>query len=479
MGIKEIVNIVINRETKPIAQEGFGIMLFVSKHKRFNDLVRYYEDMDGISADFDVGSPEYLAANAAFSAKNPPVTFGIGRCQQSQLDITVSPAGAGAVYAFTIQQPGKADLKIQYTQSGTNDIATILAGLEGVYASAFGLGQTAVVMTSSGSGNSTVLHLNATAGGALGTVFSILPAYNPSTDASLSSALTFTPVAWTADPSYAASLALIADVDSSWYGLAIDSRLQSDILGTLSGGSWSGGVAQWVEANEKLFYCADNTSDCGSGSDTTSTLVNLTAAGLVRTVFVYHESSTLNSEANLFPEVAFFATIAAMNPGSYMAAYKDLVGFAPSALSTTFSGNVRHGSSSHPKYGNTFELIAGARITREGKVVGNEYIDVIIFCDWLKARLTEAIYALIVNSPKIPFTDHGIQAIGGQIKSVFDLGVQVGGIADDTPYVINLPKSKDVPVADRSNRKLTGITTSARLAGAIQSVDPLTVTVTV
>ena len=44
-----------------------------------------------------------------------------------------------------------------------------------------------------------------------------------------------------------------------------------------------------------------------------------------------------------------------------------------------------------------------------------------------------------------------------------------GILADDTPVVIAVPRSSEVSANDRALRKLTGITVTARIAGAIHS----------
>jgi hypothetical protein len=177
--------------------------------------------------------------------------------------------------------------------------------------------------------------------------------------------------------------------------------------------------------------------------------------------------------ATEFPDAAMLGKILPYNPGSYTAAFKSLAGVSTDLLTTTeraacFSKNV-----------DVYEYVGGANITRNGKVAGGEYLDVMIFIDWLQARCTEAIYRLLVSNLKIPYTEAGIAAVENALTQPLKAGQNAGGISptafDDQGlqiggFYIEVPRLQDVPTIDKTNRTLNDVKFVAFLAGAIQIV---------
>ena len=160
-----------------------------------------------------------------------------------------------------------------------------------------------------------------------------------------------------------------------------------------------------------------------------------------------------------------FGTFVTRNPGSYTVKFKTPSGFAVDDLSDTQSINARG------KNAMTFEAIGGRDILREGQVAEGEFIDVIVFVDWLQARMTEDIYTDLANLPKVPYTDAGIGIVEGRVKGRLQIGVDAGGLSPDVPFVVSVPDVVDVSAADKGNRILKGVTFSATLAGAIHAVE--------
>lgn len=120
-------------------------------------------------------------------------------------------------------------------------------------------------------------------------------------------------------------------------------------------------------------------------------------------------------------------------------------------------------------------------LTFEGKTLGGEWIDVIRFRDWLENNIQTNLVNLMINSPKIPYTDHGLQIIGTNIRSSLEQGRAVGGISEDEEnangdilpgYIVDIPRSSDIPANVKASRHVT-IKFRARLAGAIHTVEIL------
>ena len=123
----------------------------------------------------------------------------------------------------------------------------------------------------------------------------------------------------------------------------------------------------------------------------------------------------------------------------------------------------------HAKNGNTYESIGGVNITRYGQVAEGEYIDVIRGVDWLDARMTERIYSRFVNSPKIPYTDEGVNIIVAEIRAQLDEAIAAGFISGEKAYVVTVPKVADIAQTEKANRNLPDIEFEATLAGAIHA----------
>lgn len=102
-----------------------------------------------------------------------------------------------------------------------------------------------------------------------------------------------------------------------------------------------------------------------------------------------------------------------------------------------------------------------------GVMSSGEWIDTIIFVDWLTAKIQENVWYLFRNRKKVPMTRSGATMIEARIRSVLALGVQVGGIADDTPVTVVSPDPLSIPEQERGSRMLGDFLFDARLAGAV------------
>jgi hypothetical protein len=153
--------------------------------------------------------------------------------------------------------------------------------------------------------------------------------------------------------------------------------------------------------------------------------------------------------------------------------FKTLAGITVDSLTSTQSTNARD------KFANVYESIGGVNIVREGQVGANEYIDIVIFIDWLSARITESVYSALVGQPKVPYTAIGIMVIKSALEQPLKIGQNRGGISptafdDDKKqiggYYIMTPSFASIPTSDKIARTLTDVRFVAYLSGAIHSV---------
>ena len=248
-------------------------------------------------------------------------------------------------------------------------------------------------------------------------------------------------------------LTAIQDVNDEWYALACTDRTKATVLA----------IAAWIETQIKIFGTASDESNIinqQAGVDTTSIAAQLNNAGYVRTFCMYHQEATTD-----FPECAWFGTCLPLAPGSETWAFKRLATISYTVLTSTQQANA------FAKRCNTYEFVGGVGITQKGTMAQGEYIDIIRGVDWLTSTIQTYVYSVLVNSPKVPYTDSGITAIESQVKRALQLGVSNNFIAQTPPFTTTVPKAVDVPSVDKANRILRNVKFQATLAGAIQAIE--------
>lgn len=247
-------------------------------------------------------------------------------------------------------------------------------------------------------------------------------------------------------------LTSIQSINDDWYALACTDRTVSTVKA----------IAAWIETQIKIFGTSSSDTNIinqAAGTDTTSIAAFFNNSGYVRTFVLYHEEA-----ADDFPECAWFSDCLPFTPGSETWMFKSLATISYSNLSSTQENNT------FAKSANTYEFIGGVGITQRGTMAQGEFIDIIRGVDWLTSTIQSAVYAILVNSPKIPYTDAGITAIEGQIRKVLQQGIDNNFIAESPPYQIFVPTAASVPTIDKTNRILRNVRFQATLAGAIQAV---------
>jgi len=231
---------------------------------------------------------------------------------------------------------------------------------------------------------------------------------------------------------------------NDWYSLSIETRTQGDILN----------AASYIETQRKIFGVASNEGGIKTGS-TTDIASKLEALSYSRSFVFFSED-----QAN-YPEAAVFGVINPLDPGSYTAKFKTLVGIVADDLNDSELAFIKG------KSANYYTKVAGVDIFQEGTVAVGEYIDTIIFVDWLQAQIEEGIFADLINNPKIPFTDIGGAVLEKQVRAQLQKGIRVGGLAADPAPTVTVPKVADIDPLDRQARIFKTIEFAANLAGAI------------
>jgi hypothetical protein len=269
-----------------------------------------------------------------------------------------------------------------------------------------------------------------------------------------------------ADADYTDALDGIFAVSKDFYGVVIDSRVLADQQALIT----------WVQANERIAAVASAEAaivDQDQGTDTTSIAYYNQNGSYSRAIVLYSGSA-----ATKYPDAAFLGSILPLTPGSYTGAYRELSGESVDDITATQAKNV------HDKNASTYEEIGGINVVTFSRVGNGLFIDQIVLEDWIKARMTEDVFALIAGALKVPYTDDGITAVANAMRPSLQNAQVSGGISPHSfdpvtkqrtgGFVIDQPLASSISVTDKTNRLLPDMRFTYWEAGAIHTVNPIT-----
>jgi hypothetical protein len=196
-------------------------------------------------------------------------------------------------------------------------------------------------------------------------------------------------------------------------------------------------------------------------SSSTTDLAAIKAKSFTRTTVLYHTNL-----AN-YPEAAWVGAAGSAPVGSVTWKFKKLNGISPLELSATELLAI------HDLGANAYVTKAGDDVTSEGKVSGDEYIDIIHAKDYVKSSIEYSIQKLLNSTPKIPYTAAGIAQIEGTVRNVLQSAHNQGIIASDENgiglYGTTFKSRDEVNPADRAERTYNDGSFFFELAGAVHA----------
>jgi hypothetical protein len=436
--LDQIVSVTITSDSVNPTQTGFGIPLFVGHHAVFPERVREYDSLTGMVSDgFATSDPLYRMAQAAFSQRNRPRVVKIGRAAIANAvawrgEVTITSATEDDVVSFTVIGPDGTETNISYTILNGATTTTVATAVE--------LLTEAVTDLGSSSSGAVITLL----GDNVGDHFYLADLVN---------------CEWkdtTADANLEDELTAIEVYDNDWYWLACAIESAANVEA----------VALWTSTRKKIHVAS------------TADQIELSASALLVSLVgdLYDRTFPIFSRDKVsHPAAALCGRLAPKPPGSYTAKFQQLRG----VTADTFTSTQRTYLENAARRGNYYESTSNVPHLANGVVPSGEYLDVVVFTDWLSARVQEVVFDLLASNDKIPYTDQGVARVVGEIQSVMDRGVIVGGLApesgdpDDDAYVpgptVTAPLVADVSSANRQNRHLPDIKAAGRLAGAIHS----------
>lgn len=436
MGLEQIVNLNISRDTASVSQAGFGTPLILGSNAGFaNPTVRSYSSLPGVLADFATSTDEYKAAAKCFGQTPKPATVKIAKmlAKVAQVNTLTPDVSLQQIAHFIVTIDGVA---FDFTSDADPTAAEIVTGLKDLVNAA-----SACKMAATGT---TTLVLTAKSAGVSSSV---------SCSANLANVLT------TPNVGVAESLAAIAlSGDDDWYALICTSKADGDILE----------AAAYIEAVKKIYGVSKNGASILDQADRTDVFSKLMDGNYFRTFCFFS-----NDYAN-FPEAGLLGRVLPLIPGSETWAFKTIAGITVDSLTASSIAALKS------KNANYYIKMGGNSIVLDGKVAGGEWIDIIRLIDLIAARMQENIFGSLLRNAKIPMTNGGVTVIENDVSSVLSANQKTGGIAPDEVdasgdlvpgFSTSFPKVSEISTNDRAARKLTGGKFSARMAGAIHAAE--------
>jgi hypothetical protein len=432
--INQIVNIVISQETSAVPQASFSVPLIVGPTGFPNsDIIRYYTSAGALLADgFTSSSIEYIYAVEAFEQTLKPTQVGIGKrlTAVKQVDTVTPNVLDNQLYTLTVD-----GVDYAYTSDGTATAAEIAGALIALVnadtaAAVVATGTVTIILTAKVFGK----------GFTTGTADANLAVVHSTLNHGIADDLQ----------------AILNDPNGNlWYGLALCSNQVYDVEQ----------AAAFIEGTKKIYIAAsgDAAIDTNATTDVASVLKGKSYA---RTALIYSPGSK-----DMGIDAGLLGGQLPQTPGASTWKFKTVVGISPDF----YTDNSRQRLIGTPgvsrgKSVNIFETVGGVNIIEEGWMVGGQFIDITVGLDWLESILQTNIYAILVNTPKIPYTDKGILIVENSVRSSLNQASDNGGsgLLDSTSIVVSAVKVASLPANTRAARILPAdaVTFSARLTGA-------------
>jgi hypothetical protein len=434
------ITVTINVADTSVTRAGFGVPMIMANHAFFSDLIRTYTSAaDMVTDGFPTGHPAYLAAAAVFAQNPRPTSVKVGKRATLCAQVVHLTPSAVAVTTYTVVVKTQAGVAttISYTSDATPSATEITGGITTAWGVAAPSGVTCTDDTTKN------IIVNTTDG----QYFALYAYTNNPSDGT-------TPL-WTrdeqtADAGIATDMAAIIAADNNW-----DILICADI----QDGAGIAAAAAWAETNGKYFAASSPDEDIlGAGAgDVASVLAALN----------YNYTSIIHTRRpDQHPEAAWIGKEAPYTPGSGTYAYKTLSGITAATYTATQLTRLA------TKRCNYYLSLAGVSHTYPGKLCSNRFIDIQRTIDWLGPEIQANIFEAQVNNRKIPFTAAGFAIIEKCIRQAFDQGVANGAFSADAgyKYTVTMPALSAVSSANKTARHLPGITATAALAGAVQTI---------
>jgi hypothetical protein len=420
--LTDIVQVQISRETQAVSRAAFNIPMFLAELTAFAERSRSYTSFSALAEDFKSGSDVYEAGLRYFGQELIPSTVVIGRKQVDSVTGSIGTVSNSSLYSITVD-----GVLVSITSSASATATNIVTALKAQYTS---VGPATVNMVDNLSGTFT------------------LTVAAPGTGWSVASSVNVLIVNGASTETWPDAITAVENSNNEWIVMNASTHVFADILA----------IAESIEAREKIYGVSSSDANIKTNGvgNLAKTLKDL---GYQKTFLMWKGDADEN-----YPECAWSGFQIQPLPGSNTWAYKTLTGTSVDRLTGTETTNLLANNV------NTYEEIGGVRATTNGKMVGGEFIDVMVGVLWLTARLRERIWFRLVNSAKIAYTQTGVSIIEAEVRAQLNEGIRNNFLAQFPSFVINVPDVLLVSPNLKATRTLEDLSFEATLAGAIHYV---------
>lgn len=443
MPITDVVNVQISLSDTGVSQAGFGVGMILGQNGVFgNDRIRAYSNLKDVLVDFTSANAEYLMAARYFGQAPHPTTLKIGKetarvAQQVTIVFNIDLVAGNSV---ACKVDGVSLTATPFNANNAQTLTDLAAKIQ--------------VTASVGTAVSDGIHTITCTAAKPGVPFGITDVLVTGGAAQATAVITIT----VQNHGVAEDLAEIQNIDDAWYGFLWTEQDADQVLT----------AATYIETQRKIYLTVSSNVDILDATKTTDIAYLLSAKKYARTAVVF------NTTATDYADAAWMGKCFIFDPGSETWAFKQLSGIAVDSLTKTKFNAAK------AKHCNLYITRGGVNSTDEGTMSSGRYIDLTRGVDWLQARIEERIYSLIVNNPKIPFTEAGVALVEKEVRAVLQNGISVGLVSpdplpgnvppDQDAYKVTFPKVATISTTDKANRTLPNGQFRAVVGGAIHKV---------
>lgn len=477
--IEFVVDVQVTRQDLALGISGFGILNIVGISTVISpqERIRFYTSIDGVVEDFGELSEESKAATVFFEQTPHAETLAISRRLLADTKgFAISNPVTAIVGDFIAVSDGSFEITIDgvpediialdFSSDTTFDnvASTIESALNAIGAGGYSLA------TVDFNGVTKKFTITSGTTGALSTV-SLLTTVSPASGTDISDSLFMNmQTGVTVDGadfsgSVTGELDAIQAANAGWYGLMFTKELRDIDATTIE-------IANWVEARIKLFVNVTNNSDVINSAITNDIMSQLKALNFARTTTIFEE--TLDFYPNPAEAAIMFAVDFTGIDTTKTLEFKTLKGIPVDNLTTNEMNTLI------AKNGVGYVIVGKSDVVKNSVMANGEFFDIVHGADWLVETIKANTFSVLTGTPtKIPYTDAGIeQLVQKGLRVPLSQGVTNGFLAAQTDddgnvipaFTVNVPLVVDIPLSDRSARRVTGITFTALLAGAIHFV---------
>lgn len=253
----------------------------------------------------------------------------------------------------------------------------------------------------------------------------------------------------TTDDTWGEAISAIREENDNWYGMVSVSKTKADIVAISA-------VAETIKPGRLHFAITGDADVKNAVSENVAEV--LSEAGYFRTALIFSSDTDVYANAGQCAYLGY-------EPGSFTFNYKEIRGVKAEVLTAQQRQNLIDQKCQVQR------TVSGLkRLVDSGMVSSGEWIDIMHGIDWMTARLSENIFAILASTPKVAMNDGGLAVLGTEMRRNLAIAnsAPYNFINDD--YTVFIPLAENISPVDKANRTVDGLTFEASPQGAIHIV---------